>query len=103
MLLLELQRRERAWTDCRRLFTVRPWLTQSLEGRPLRGEIMKKLSAAAAFLLGMASLVRAQNQVSTAIANADAAVESAQMGRSVQPVTTLPRQVAPFYGTWSGP
>ena len=64
---------------------------------------MKKLSAAAAFLLGMASLVRAQNQVSTAITNADAAAGSAQMGPSVQPVTTLPRQAAPFYGTWSGP
>ena len=64
---------------------------------------MKKLSAAAAFLLGMASLVRAQNQVSTAIADADAAVESAQMGPSVQPVTTLPRQAAPLYGTWPGP
>jgi hypothetical protein len=58
---------------------------------------MKRLSAAAAFLLGMSGLVRAQNQVPAAIADTDAAVASAQMRPAVQPFTVSPRQVAPFY------
>jgi hypothetical protein len=59
---------------------------------------MKRLSAAAVFLLGMSSLVRAQNQVPAAITDADAAAESAQIEPAVKPAPVWPRQVAPFYG-----
>jgi hypothetical protein len=58
---------------------------------------MKRLSAAAVFLLGMSSVVGAQNQVPAAIPNGNAGMNLAQPAPSIQPLAVIPGLVAPFY------
>jgi hypothetical protein len=58
---------------------------------------MKRLSAAAVFLLGFSGVVHAQNEIPTATAHDNVALDFAQTSAVGQPTATVSNQAPPFF------